>query len=852
MELPLILAAISVLLVVVGLIQPLARRLRLSSSVLLAVVGVAIGFMAALTQAGEAGRMSGLFANLPIDSEAFLYIFLPILLFETALSIDVRRMMDDAAPILLLAVVAVLVATVVIGFAIAPMAGVPLVACLLLGSIVATTDPVAVVGIFRDLGAPARLRRLVEGESLLNDAAAITLFTILIGVLVEGGSIAAGEGALAFLRSFVGGIAVGAIGARLLVETIPLLRDLKFAKVTMTLALPYLVYVVGEHGMHVSGVVAVVTAGLVLRVSGQPRIAPDIWRFLEEFWGQVAFVASSLIFVLASILVPKLMTDIGWHDVASLAVLIAAALFARALVLFGLLPGLTALKLSGPVSNRFKAVIVWGGLRGAVTLALALAVTENSLIGPEIQRFIAVQATGFVLFTLLVNGTTLRVVIRLLRLDEPSPLDLALRNQVMTMSLRDVRETLDRTVQDYKISPEFAAAVTGQYENVIAELTASTDRAQITDRERIGLGLVALANRERELIRAHFEERTISTRIVELMQADAEQLVDRARASGRLGYIKAARRALDFKFRFRIAHLVHRWLRFDRLLSAELADRFEVLLVSRMILRELYTFLDLRMTPFLGERSTGILREILDQRRDAAIQGLAALRLQYPDYADALELRFLRRVAIRRVSTEYHDLFEEGLIGSDLHDMLDRNVSAAGREAEVRPVLDLGLDTVQLVSQVPLFAGLGEEQITKISRLLVPRLALPGERLIRRGDRGDAAYFVSSGALLVQAPGHELRLGRGDFFGELALITGQPRSSDVTAIGYCQLLVLSRADFLRLLPLNPDIQARVEQVAEERITRDTQVEAASHEQPQPGDEGSPAQMRDPAPIQQEG
>src|SRR5690606_16150546 len=109
-------------------------------------------------------------------AETILSIFLPVLLFQAGLTIDVRRMMDDAVPILVLAVVAVLVCSAFVGLALDAVSDVGLVACLMLGAIVATTDPVAVIGIFRDLGAPRRLSLLVEGESLFNDAAAIALF----------------------------------------------------------------------------------------------------------------------------------------------------------------------------------------------------------------------------------------------------------------------------------------------------------------------------------------------------------------------------------------------------------------------------------------------------------------------------------------------------------------------------------------------------------------------------------------------------------------------------------------------------------------------------------------------------
>ncbi len=382
MDLQIILLLIAGLLVVISLVQPMAIRLGLSPSVLLAVVGVAMGlvstFLVHSNGADTFDKIAKVIVDVPIHSDAFIYIFLPLLLFQSALTIEVRQIVEDAAPILLLAVVAVLVATVVIGVALAPLAGVSIVACLMLGSIVATTDPVAVIGIFHDVGAPSRLSRLVEGESLLNDAAAITLFDLLLEILVSRHSAHPGAASLTFVRSFLGGIATGYVGARLIIGLLPWLHDIRLAQVTMTLALPYLVFIVGEQQLEVSGVVAAVTAGLALSAIGQPRIAPNDWRFLQDLWEQLAFWASSLIFILAALLVPRLLVHVGWHDVLLLGVLVVAATVARALVLFGLLPTLSALRLSQAVNNRFKAVILWGGLRGAVTLALALAVTENT------------------------------------------------------------------------------------------------------------------------------------------------------------------------------------------------------------------------------------------------------------------------------------------------------------------------------------------------------------------------------------------------------------------------------------------------------------------------------------------
>ena len=454
MDLQVILLLVAGLLIAVALTAPLADRLGLSPTVLLALVGIAIGLTSMyLMRAEGLGRfasVANVIVNLPVHPDAFLYIFLPILVFDAALNIEVRRMMEDAAPILLLAVVAVLVATVAIGAALIPMVAVPATACFMLGSIVATTDPVAVIAIFRDVGAPSRLNRLVEGESLLNDAVAITLFVMFMGTLTGGQRLGLGAAAVSFVRSFAGGIAVGYIGARLIAGVLRWLLDMRLAQVTLTLALPYLVYIVAERQLGVSGVVATLTSGLVMSAMAQRRMSPDDWHFLHELWEQLAFWASSLIFVFASLLVPRMLFNIGWHDMVLLAVLIGAAMLARAVVVFGLLPLMATLHLSQTVNNRFKAVILWGGLRGALTLVLALSVTENTKIAPDVQRFVAILATGFVLFTLLVNGTTLRLLIRLVGLDRLSTVDQALRDQVLRLSRDRISDTVKTIGTDYE------------------------------------------------------------------------------------------------------------------------------------------------------------------------------------------------------------------------------------------------------------------------------------------------------------------------------------------------------------------------------------------------------------------
>jgi CPA1 family monovalent cation:H+ antiporter len=813
---------VAALLVVIGLLQPLAARLNLSPTVLLAAVGVLIGVAAGFllnTDLTDAfNEIAELIVDFPISSTEVLYIFLPALLFEASITIDVRRMLEDAAPVFLLAVIAVLVTTAVVGLALWPLAGMSLTVCLLLAAIIATTDPAAVVAIFRDIGAPGRLSRLVEGESLLNDATAIVLFTMLLRMLMLGREPGLGEAVGAFLYAFLGGALVGFLGARLLMMVVPWLRDSRLAEMTLTLALPYIVYIVCERHFHVSGVIAVVSAGLVVSALGRHRFDPDNREFLENVWAQLGFWASSLVFVLASILVPRLMIGMRLYDVFLIGVVALGALLARAVVLFGLLPLLSTARLTHGVNHRYKFVILWGGLRGAVTLALALAVTENRAIDPEVQRFVAILATGFVLFTLLVNGTTLRPLIHLLGIDRLSPIDQALRNQVLAMSLTNVRDAIGHTAAEYHVEQAPTRDVMRPYEERIAQATArNAIDAEIADRDLVTLGLVTLANRERQLLLEYFRHRSVSRAILEQLLTAVERVFEYTRSAGRTGYNRAARRLLAFGPTFRLAHAWHRFAGLERPLMRRLADRFELLLVSRIVLEELARVARSRMPALLGARVADILGEIVDHRLQATTAALDALGLQYPAYADALQRRFLRQSALRLESAEYQKLFQEGLIGRDLYNNLQREVALGRAEAAARPDLDLGLETRELVRQVPLFEALRPAELDKICRLLRPRFAVPGERVIREGERGNEMYFISSGALEVTVGKNRVRLGRGDFVGEMALLDDQRRRADVTALGYCHLLVLGADDFKSLLAVDPAIRDAINRAATDRM-----------------------------------
>lgn len=811
------------LLALISFLPPLAKRLGVPYTVLLAVVGVVLGVTVQVGAGMDSlGPLSDFFHTLSDfdpSSETLLYIFLPILLFETSLMINVRRLMEDIAPILLLAVVAVFICTFAVGYALWLVSGFGLVACLMLGAILATTDPAAVVGIFRELGAPRRLTMLVEGESLLNDAAAIALFALLLEIMTsrsDGGAVMV---AGMFLKNFVGGMAVGYLCGRVVCLLVMPMHEQPMAEITLTVALAYLTFILAEHYAGVSGVVAVVAAALVVGSVGRTRISPDTWGALEDVWKQLGFWANSLIFLLAALVVPDSLKNMGWGHLTLLAVVILAAFGARAATLFGLLPILSAAGLAQRVSGSYMAVMTWGGLRGAVSLALALAVTEKSGVPGRVQDFVVVLATGFVFFTLFVNGTTLRWLIRLLGLDRLTPVESAMRNRALALSLTSVRERLSSAAHNYRLDQAASTALLEQYrERLDAIDRQSAGEAPLSNDERVTIGLVILVTREEELYYHHFGEGVISRRVAEMLGGRTAAMLDAVRTHGRNGYRAAETPFIAFSHWMRFASWLHRRFGLHKPLARRLAMRFEVLMAVRLVLGELIPFCETRLSRVLGADTAAELCGLMAVRLDEVEQALSALKLQYPDYALVLQNRYLGRTALRMEEADYRLLHSESIITEEVLSALKRDLGQRRRMLDATPKLDLKLELPELVARVPIFSGLTPERVAAIARLLKPRLVLPGEMIVRRGERGEAMFFIASGAVHVLVPGLDepVKLGTGDFFGEMALLSRKPRNADVRAVGYCQLLQLDERDFRRFLQKDPDLRTHIQEVAEAR------------------------------------
>ncbi len=458
MSLPDWMLQLSVLLAVAVVLGLLARRVGLPHTVVLAV----LGFIA-----GSTGRLFDM--EIPLHGETFeqvvVFIFLPPLVFQAALNLSSRDFFLNLLPILVLAVPALGVSAALIGASLYFGLEVPIAAALLFGALISATDPVAVVAIFRQLGAPKRLLTLIEGESLLNDGVAIVLFNILL-LAALGEVVSISDGVLAFIRTALGGLVLGSAIGFAAAFVLPWLDRMTATAVTVSIA--YGGFVTADHVLGVSGVVTTVTTGVVLGGLSQSRAPMEIRAVWHEFWEALEYIANAILFLLIGLAIePSLL----WEQRIAIVVAVAAVLIARPLAVFPLVSALERIMGIPPVGWRNSLVLVWGGLRGAVSLALALALPEDLA---QREMFIAMTA-AVVLVTLMGNATTIAFLMKRLHLGEPSLADRVLAGSAILTGVDAARTQLTKWGIDDAMVTADIEAVAARTQRDLAKLDLSPD-----------------------------------------------------------------------------------------------------------------------------------------------------------------------------------------------------------------------------------------------------------------------------------------------------------------------------------------------------------------------------------------
>lgn len=406
--------SIVILLAIAAAVALLVKRIRIPYTVALVLVGLALAFLPADL------------IDIDVNADLILFVLVPPLLFEATLVLPWPKLKADLLPVLMFAIGGTMLGTFATAAVIRPIVDIPWLAAVAFGALISATDPVAVIAFFKSLGVDKRLGVLVEGESLFNDAVAIVAFTLAVSAAGEPGSVSFGSAITDFLLKGFGGLAVGIFIGWVVAELVLANVDDPLIETTTTLAAAYGSFILAEDfggifgfdsSFHLSGILAVVAAGLVIGERGLGNTSPSTRVAMEHFWEILVFLVNSLVFLFIGIKVAGIdLADFNLGEVAlAAAAAVVLVLIIRAIIVYGFGYIHGTIQPNRRIPMKFRHVSFWGGLRGAISLALALILEERNF-DERTVNIVLIMTFAVVLFTLLIQGMTMTPLIRKLEL----------------------------------------------------------------------------------------------------------------------------------------------------------------------------------------------------------------------------------------------------------------------------------------------------------------------------------------------------------------------------------------------------------------------------------------------------
>ena len=406
--------AVASLLFLSSLIAASLKKIRLPYTVILTIVGVLLSLLARNVE------MFSFLNVLELSPDLIFYIFLPVLIFESAYNIKLLELKDNIITITILAIVSLVVSAFLIGFLLNYFLGlvgiaVPFMVTLLFGALISATDPVAVLALFKEIRIPKRLYLIFEGESLFNDGTAVVLFQIIFSSAILGSVsvFSAVNGVSEFFYMIVVSVIFGVFMGYLFSYVIGKIRNIFTIEITLTLILAHVTFIVAEYFLHVSGIIATVFAGLIVGSYGISKISPPVREVMEKYWVYGAFVVNSLIFLLIGLSIKNI--DFVDFVLASF-IGIVVVLTARTISVVAVFPFINKFTNEEKTPFKWQVILSWGGLRGALALAIALLLPLDF----EFRDFFLTLTLSVIFFTLIVQATTVKGLIRRLGVDKLS------------------------------------------------------------------------------------------------------------------------------------------------------------------------------------------------------------------------------------------------------------------------------------------------------------------------------------------------------------------------------------------------------------------------------------------------
>ena len=757
-----------------------------------------------------------------IDPHLILYVFLPTLIFEAAFAMDVHTFKKSFTNAFMLAVPGIIIAliltaAIVMGLKSTGMGfigwGWPL--ALLFGAIVSATDPVAVVALLKDLGASKKLGTLIEGESLLNDGTAIVIFMVLLAGIT--GAVSETSPIVEFLKVALGGALIGVVFGWLTIRWVKKVFNDALIEITVIVAAAYLTFFVAEHFLHVSGVLGLVALGLMMAGVGRTRISPEVEHFLHEFWELAAFIANTLIFVIVGVVIANNSQFTG-DDFLKLIIIYIGVHIVRAIVILLLYP---LMRRAGYGLPKKDAIVVWyGALRGAIGLALALIVAAEPSIPQEIRDDFLFLTAGLVTLFSLVNATTIKYVVNGLGLTKVAPA----KALMMINAKSYLRQTTENSIDKFKKDRYLNRANWEKVKDYLPEKPDTDDQEELHLDSTIAETRRRILEREKSSYWNQFREgmlgstavRRLTDAIREIMdegglvslakRKDLEQEWKTPKILGKLQSMPVLGKGAQRFFFERLA------TSYDSARGFVYAQDENLKLVENMLIAQ-----DDEGGSIDAENLAVIEAEINENK----IHGLTFLFNIVNSYTE-IYTAIATRQAIRSV-LNYEKRMVERLLSKGRIDSGESGKIVSGIEERMKILMDsppsLELPKpIELLREISWLAGLEDSVFTKVVDQFQNRVYAVDATLVKENGPGDGLFVVVRGQVKISLKGQVIDiLGAGSVIGEMAVLTGMPRTATVTAESPVTVLWMSTSRMKSIMKDSKDLENRLWKFASMRF-----------------------------------
>jgi CPA1 family monovalent cation:H+ antiporter len=492
-----------------------AKRFKLPYTVLLVFVGL---LLIPVVNLPYLKNVFGFLGDMVLTPELLFYIFLPILIFESAFNMNIRKILDSVWVIGLMSVVSLLVSTVLIAMAlylIMPLIGIhmPLAIAFIFGALISPTDPVAALSIFKECGVPRRLANIFEGESLVNDGTAMAIFFVMLSIAMGGfhGSETVLHGLVQFSMMVLLGVGFGLLMAGIFSRALRLTKSNEFVTVTLMLISAHTVFIlsemINEMGfVHISPIIATAVAALFMGNYSRHVLAPRVDEYLTKLIEHMAFVLNSLVFLMAGLLFASADVNLAelWLPILVTVMVVATA---RVIAVYSVTLPLNMTKLERPIPASWQKLLAWGSLRGALSIIIVMLIPKDFTVPGwtyehSPQDLLLALTIGCILTTLFIKAPLIKPIMKKLNIRDNNPLEEAHEADLAIYYLLQEKSQLDHYKTKGFLSQEQYDVSAAKVANKLKE--AETQRQYLIEKHGI-----AVFKQSLHLAMVHVEKKAV-------------------------------------------------------------------------------------------------------------------------------------------------------------------------------------------------------------------------------------------------------------------------------------------------------------------------------------------------------